>query len=400
MGISKTITNFLRKAPSGNSAAESDQKPALRIVIAGGGTGGHLFPGLAIAEAFMQQAPKTRVMFVTSGKKIEETVLAGTPYEKKLISVEGIKGKHIFSKLGAMTRLPKGLTDSIKLLLEFKADVVIGMGAYSAGPVIAAAWLLRVHRVICEQNSIPGLTNRLLSGLAERIYVSFPDTGFKSSCKEKISFTGNPVRSEILASAGKSADGDLMQEAPERLFNVLILGGSQGAHSINMAAIDSVVYLQDPGKYRFVHQTGIRDEDEVRKVYQQMKIAADVAPFFGNMADRYREADLVICRSGATTVAELTVAGKAAVLIPFPYATEDHQMLNARALAEKGAAEMIQEKDLNGNILAKRIEYYSERPEVTGRMKQKIRELSHPDAARRIAEDIYRLINTGGRKSA
>ena len=394
MGISKTI-----KMTHGRSGSHGKQdRPVaapdseLRIIIAGGGTGGHLFPGIAIAEVFMQRQPETRVLFITSGKKIEETVLAKTRFEKQLISVEGIKGKGIFTKLVSLGRLPKGLVEALWVLRQYKPDVVIGMGAYSAGPVIAAAWMLRIHRVIHEQNSIPGLTNRLLAGMAEKIYVSFPHTGFKSSADHKIDFTGNPVRNDILAAAEAGEPEDITAQDLKARFNILILGGSQGAHRINMAVIDSVTYLKNTERFRFVHQTGTRDAEEVTKVYRQMKIESEVAPFFNDMAERYREADLVICRSGATTVAELTVTGKVAVFIPFPFATDDHQVVNARALVEDGAAEMILEKDLTGKLLSEKIEYYVRHPEVMTKMKQKIRKFGHPDAARKIADDIYTMI--------
>ncbi len=403
MGISETIksNSDITLTGSGKRTESPDQafSPVLRIVIAGGGTGGHLFPGIAIAEMFMKRQPATRVLFVTSGKRIEETVLAKTMFEKKLISVEGIKGKGIFAKLASMCRLPKGMIDALRLLIGFKPDIVIGMGAYSAGPVIAGAWMLRIHRVIHEQNSIPGLTNRLLSGIAEKIYVSFPDTGFKSSVKHKIDFTGNPVRTEILAFEGMNAEREVNPEAQQQFFNILILGGSQGAHSINMAVIDSVTYLKNPGKFRFVHQAGIRDADEVRKVYQQLKVESVVAPFFEDMANRYREADLVICRSGATTVAELTVTGKAVVFIPFPFATDDHQVVNAQALVEDDAAEMILEKDLTGNLLAEKIAYYSKNSEIKEKMEARIQKFGHPDAAQRIVDDIYRIIKSKSHKT-
>lgn len=260
MCLSETINN--NRSPAGSLAGSGikDQLPPvvfpeLRILIAGGGTGGHLFPGIAIAEVFMKRQPATRVLFVTSGKKIEETVLAETVFEKKLISVQGIKGKGLFAKLASLCRLPKGMIDALRLLIGFKPHIVIGMGAYSAGPVIAGAWMLRIHRVIHEQNSIPGLTNRLLSGLVEKIYVSFPDTGFKSSVSHKIDFTGNPVRHEILHATGKESSSQKVLPDENPLFNVLILGGSQGAHSINMAVLDSIMYLKEPEKFRFVHQT-------------------------------------------------------------------------------------------------------------------------------------------------
>ncbi|MDA3898157.1 MAG: undecaprenyldiphospho-muramoylpentapeptide beta-N-acetylglucosaminyltransferase [Desulfobacteraceae bacterium] len=393
MCLSKTInSNFQNPEPK--------VFPELRILIAGGGTGGHLFPGIAIAEVFMKRQPATRVLFVTSGKKIEETVLAKTLFEKKLISVQGIKGKGLMAKLASLCRLPKGMIDALRLLIGFKPHVVIGMGAYSAGPVIAGAWMLRIHRVIHEQNSIPGLTNRLLSGLVEKIYVSFPNTGFKQTVSHKIDFTGNPVRNEIVQAIENEQNGQNVQADETDVYNILVLGGSQGAHSINMAVLDSIMYLQNPAKFRFVHQTGTMDADEVTKVYQQLKVEAVVAPFFNNMADCYKKADLVICRSGATTVAELTVTGKAAIFIPFPYATDDHQVVNARALVEDGAAEMILEKNLTGQKLAGKMTFYAEKPEVKKRMESKIRKFGHPDAAERIADDIYRIIKNKKHKSA
>ena len=396
MGITETIknssaTDFGKKTESPDTVSYPD----LRIVIAGGGTGGHLFPGIAIAEVFMKRHPATHVLFVTSGKKIEETVLAKTLFEKKLISVEGIKGKGIFAKLISLCRLPKGMIDALSLLIGYKPNLVIGMGAYSAGPVIAGAWMLRIHRVIHEQNSIPGLTNKLLSTMAEKIYVSFPDTGFKSSVRHKIDFFGNPVRNEIIRASEINQNSHNRLQNEKQLFNVLILGGSQGANSINMAVLDSLPYLKNPDTFRFVHQTGIKDADAVSNVYQQHQIVSDVAPFFNDMADRYREADIVICRSGATTVAELTVTGKAVVFIPFPFATDNHQVVNAQALVDSGAAEMIFEKDLTGKTLAERIVFYSENPEVKGKMESKIRKFGRPDAAERIVDDIYRMIQAG-----
>jgi len=408
MGISETIKNNSDGAVmtgSGNKAERLNTSdtafyPGLRIVIAGGGTGGHLFPGIAIADVFMKRQPATRVVFVTSGKKIEETVLGKTVFEKKRISVEGIKGKRIFAKLMSLCRLPKGLLDALSLLIGYKPDIVIGMGAYAAGPVIAGAWMLRIHRVIHEQNSIPGLTNRLLSSIAEKIYVSFPDTVFKSSVKHKIDFTGNPVRNEIVQVSGWNHASHQGVPPEKRLFNVLILGGSQGAHRINMAVLDSLQYLKNSGPFRFVHQTGVKDADAVGNVYQQHQVVFDAAPFFNDMADRYREADLVICRSGATTVAELTVIGKAVVFIPFPFATDDHQVVNASALVDGGAAEMIFEKDLTGKVLAERIMYYAEKRVARGKMESRIRQFGRPDAAERIVDDIYRMIQTGKRKTA
>jgi UDP-N-acetylglucosamine--N-acetylmuramyl-(pentapeptide) pyrophosphoryl-undecaprenol N-acetylglucosamine transferase len=270
--------------------------------------------------------------------------------------------------------------------------MVIGMGAYSAGPVVVAAWVCGIHRVICEQNSLPGLTNRLLAKFAERIYVSFPDTGFKDACQPKIRFTGNPVRRAIFRADAPTDKRENFLDRENSVFTVLILGGSQGAHGINVAVLDSVMYLDHPEKFRFVHQSGLGDQEEVRKVYLQMRIDATVAAFFEDMAALYQAADLVICRSGATTVAELTIAGKAVIFIPFPHAADNHQVSNAQALVADGAADMIEEADLSGELLARRIAYYAENPEIRREMGEKMKKFSHPDAARRIVDDIYGIL--------
>ncbi|MFZ2634683.1 MAG: undecaprenyldiphospho-muramoylpentapeptide beta-N-acetylglucosaminyltransferase [Desulfosalsimonadaceae bacterium] len=381
MGITETMKN-------GSSPVR-----ALKVVIAGGGTGGHLFPGIAIAEAFVKRQGNTEILFVTSGKKIEETVLANTPYAKKRISAEGIKGKSMFAKLSSMMKLPKGLMDSLKLLAAFKPDVVIGMGAYSAGPVVLGAWMMRIPRVICEQNSIPGLTNRMLAGLSRRIYVSFPGTGFNAP--DKVYFTGNPVREAILQVIQKDSPVSQDKKQKNPGFTILVSGGSQGAHRVNMAMLEAMNCLKDPGRYTVVHQTGVTDADMVRDAYQQKKIRHEVAPFFEDMAAKYREADLVICRSGATTVAELTAAGRPAVFIPFPFAADNHQVFNAKALVDGGAAEMILEEDLTGEHLAERIEYYAGHPDALKIAGEKIRQFSKPDAADKIVDDICRMINSG-----
>jgi UDP-N-acetylglucosamine--N-acetylmuramyl-(pentapeptide) pyrophosphoryl-undecaprenol N-acetylglucosamine transferase len=392
MGISKAIT---KTSVLKNREASAGDNIALRIVFAGGGTGGHLFPGIAIAEAFMRRQPKTRILFVSSGKKIEETVLAKTGFEKKQITIEGIKGKRFSTKMLSLMKLPRGLIESICLIIRFQPDVVIGMGAYSAGPVVVSAWMLRVFRVIHEQNSIPGITNRLLADFANRIYVSFADTQIKARA-EKIVFTGNPVRKEILDAIQKSRDTGVKTKNNNRKFDVLILGGSQGAQSINMAVVDALKYLKNPGKYRFTHQTGAQDVDHVQKAYSESNMEFVVAAFFEDMATRYQNADLVICRSGATTVAELAIAGSAVIFIPFPFATDNHQVVNTRALVENGAAEIILEEELSGLILSDKIQYYAGHPDILEERKARMRQFGKPDAAERIVDDIYRIIGSKG----
>jgi len=357
----------------------------MRIVIAGGGTGGHLFPGIAIAQAFSERNPQTAVLFVGTGKPFETSALARAGFAHQTIVSEGIKRRKWWQQALAVFKLPRGIAASLRILWKFKPDLVVGVGGYSAGPVAAAAWLLRIPIVVQEQNVLPGITNRMLAPLADRIYVSFPKSAayFK---KEKVRVTGNPVRREILQAAGDDA-----ADGRPRPFTVLIVGGSQGAHRINLSVVEALVHLKEPDRYRFIHQTGAQDQDPVGDGYRKMGISAHAAPFFNDMAVHLRGADLVICRAGATTVAEITAVGKPAIFIPFPHAADNHQVLNAQDLTIAGAAEMILEKDLTGALLAQRIAYYADHRQVLGQMAQAARALGSPDAAARIVDDCYAL---------
>lgn len=361
------------------------------VVIAGGGTGGHLFPGIAVAEEFRRRNPVCRIVFVSSGRPLEERVLSASGFEKAVIPVEGIKSRGPMAKLKSLAMLPLGFARAVMLLLRIRPDVVVGMGGYSAGPVVLGAWMLRYRRVICEQNRQPGMTNRILARFAQRVYVSFPDS-FDNVPAEKKMLTGNPVRRRILEALSAPENGCPAKQASSDRFNVLILGGSQGAHGLNLAVIRAMDDLADKENYHFIHQSGTADADAVAAAYREKGFSAVVAPFFEDMAGLYRGADLVICRAGATTVAEIAVAGKAAVFVPFPYAADDHQMFNALHLVEAGAAEMILEKDLSGCDLAGRIAFYRRNPGKLTAMQAAMKGFGRPDAAEKIIDDISRLI--------
>lgn len=360
----------------------------MRVVFAGGGTGGHLFPGIAVAREFESKCPGTRILFVSSGRPIEEKVLAKTGFETAMIRVEGIKGKSLWSKLKSAMILPRGVMGAIALLLRFKPDVVMGLGGYSAGPLILAAWMLRIPRAICEQNQLPGVTNKILSHFSDRVYVAYKDTDLNAPMG-KIRVFGNPVRKEIIK---ELMENEKSAQDKNQGYTVLILGGSQGAHGLNMAVVNALGHLSHPDKFRFIHQSGTADEPVVAKAYDEKKIAHTTAAFFDDMASLYLQADLVICRSGATTIAEVTIAGCAVIFVPFPHAADNHQVFNAKPLVEEGAAEMILESDLSGRSLSERIEFYANHPDVCAKMKEKIRMFGNPDAASRIVEDIYQLL--------
>jgi UDP-N-acetylglucosamine--N-acetylmuramyl-(pentapeptide) pyrophosphoryl-undecaprenol N-acetylglucosamine transferase len=368
-----------------NNISNISQKEALRIVIAGGGTGGHLFPGLAIAQEFVTRNNSNRVVFVSTGNPLERSVLSQTDFKLKTITAEGIKGRGLWNQAKSAVKIPKGMIESIRILKDYKPDLIIGLGSYSAGPVMLSAWLLGTKMALHEQNILPGITNRILSRFADRIYVSFKDTKTRFD-PDKTRLTGNPVRRELLNQrANDEASGS-------KSFCVLIIGGSQGAHSINMTVIEALSHLTKKESLYFVHQTGTADEQIVKEAYRRLDIPATVQSFFRQMAPLYKQADLIICRAGATTVAEVTALGKAVIFIPFPFAADDHQALNADTLAREGAAEMILEKDLNARVLSQKIEYYASHPQALSAMATKAAQLGHPDAAKRIVDDCCELI--------
>ena len=373
-----------------NSSGPSLDRP-LRIIVAGGGTGGHLFPGIAIAQEFAARNSATKIIFVSTGNPLEKSVLAGTDFELQCITAAGIKGRGIGHQLLSALKIPKGILESMRILKDFSPDLAIGLGSYSAGPVIIAAWLRRVPIVIQEQNILPGITNRILSRFASRIYISFENT--KSNLdSRKVRWTGNPVRRDLLEYSARHAV-EKNDDTGNGFFNVLIIGGSQGAHRINMAVIEALQHLKDKEHLHFIHQTGEADEQQVNQAYRRSNIRCTVQSFFDNMAELYSRADLLICRAGATTVAEITALGKAVIFIPFPYAADNHQVLNAGSLSDEGAAEMIIEQDLSGEILSAKISYYATHREALNEMAAKARRFGNPDAARHIVDDCYRLIS-------
>jgi UDP-N-acetylglucosamine--N-acetylmuramyl-(pentapeptide) pyrophosphoryl-undecaprenol N-acetylglucosamine transferase len=375
----------------GNDISSISESKALRIVIAGGGTGGHLFPGLAIAQEFMTRNERNTVLFISTGNPLERSVLNETDFRLETIAAEGIKGRGIWNQVKSALKIPRGIVEAARILNRYQPDLTVGLGSYSAGPVVVSAWLMRTKIVLHEQNILPGITNRILARFADRIYVSFDDTK-KRFDPQKIRLTGNPVRKELLnhhRANGNEAVADSTS------FCVLIIGGSQGAHRINMAVVEALSHLAQKERLYFIHQTGAADEQTVNAAYQRLGIAARVQSFFRHMAPLYKRADLIICRAGATTVAEVTALGKAVVFIPFPFAADNHQALNADTLARDGAAEMILEKDLNAGDLAQKIEYYASHPQALEAMAAKAGQLGHPAAAKAIVDDCYSLLGFG-----
>jgi len=357
----------------------------MRFVIAGGGTGGHLFPGIAVAEAFVEREMGNEVLFIGTKKGIETKVLRGGKFPLRTIQAKPLKGRSLLGKLKAIWSIPMAIKEAYLILKNFQPQLVLGVGGYASGPALIAAFLLGVKRAIHEQNVIPGMTNRILKWFSQRIFVSFEETK-RYFPDEKMIVTGNPIRREIFKGVEKRK-GDR--------FTLLIFGGSAGAHRINKAMMEALELLQEIKSFlRFFHQTGREDMDWVSKGYRERGFEALVRPFFDDMATHYQLSDLVVCRSGASTVAELAVCGKAAIFIPYPYAAHNHQLINAQKLVDLGAAQMIRDEELNGPLLGQTIRHLYNHPEELTRMEEAIRQVGRPRAAQEIVEHCYALIGS------
>ena len=362
----------------------------MRIIIAGGGTGGHLFPGISIAEAFKIREERNEILFVGSRRGIEEGLIPKMGYDLRTISVSGVRGKPLTRKLISLWTIPLGIAASLRINKEFRPDFVIGVGGYASGPVVLAAYLMGIKRAIQEQNAIPGSTNRLLGKLSDTIFISFEES--KSYFPQgKTILTGNPVRRELLQGFENTRNGDE--------FNLLIFGGSQGAHRINEKMVEALDWLEGVrDTLRIIHQTGEDDLEFVSQNYQRRGFHASAKAFIEDMATCYRDAHLVICRSGATTVSELTACRRASILIPYPHAIHNHQTLNAKALIKAGAARMISNSDLTGKLLADTILHlYRHRDEISA-MEKQAGNLAQPNAADLIVDWCYKLVALRGQQ--
>ena len=357
----------------------------MRIVIAGGGTGGHLFPGIAIAEEFLKRDDKTQIIFIGTQRGIESRLLGQLGYELKEIDIEGVKGRGIKALMKVVYQIPKSLWQSRRILKQFRPDMVMGVGGYASGPAVLAAYFMGIPTAVAEQNAIPGATNKILGNFADKIFVTYEQTRtfFPPA---KVIFSGNPVRASFAAPSSRTKK--------ERAYRqLLIFGGSQGAEAINKSVMDMLPQLEVmKDKVRILHQTGQRQLEEVKMAYKQFGIQAAVTPFILGMAEAYADADLIICRAGATSLAEITAAGKAAVLIPYPWAANDHQLKNAQALEAEGAAAVIPERELSGAKLFAVVENLLRDEKKIRRMEENSLRISKIDAAATIVEACVKLM--------
>ena len=357
----------------------------MKVIIAGGGTGGHLFPGIAVAREIQRRHRGSSILFVGAEQGIEAKLVPKEGFQLRTLPLGGIKGVGAVRQVGNLMSMVSGIFKARGILRDFKPDAVIGVGGYASFPMLTAATLAHYPRLIMEQNSIPGLANRVLGKWVD--FAAVTDARTKSYFGDRAIVTGNPVRPEFKSIGLK---------AHEPPYTILIFGGSQGAQSINRAVIGALESLSDSKNHlRFVHQTGERQLDEVKRAYAGKGFQADVRTFFNSFHEQFAMADLIISRSGATTVAEIKAAGRAAILIPFPFATDDHQMKNARAMEEEKAAVVISNSELNGQRLADAILEFTRHPERLKEIETNARRIAILDAEERIVDLLERAI---GRK--
>jgi UDP-N-acetylglucosamine--N-acetylmuramyl-(pentapeptide) pyrophosphoryl-undecaprenol N-acetylglucosamine transferase len=355
----------------------------VRVVVAGGGTGGHLFPGLAVAAEIRKRREKARVLFVTGTKKMEAEIIKGSGFEQTAITVEGMKGRG-WRAAPVLLKLPWSFFQCLRIMREFKPHLVFGVGGYSSGPVCLSAKALGIPSAIHEQNSYPGITNRLLCRVVDRVFISFEESRQHFS-GGSLTLTGNPIRETLL----EARPG----ERKDPRFTVLAVGGSQGARTVNDALVDALVILKARGRdIRVIHQTGQGDYERVLARYREKGLAGEVTAFIQDMAEAYGQADLVVSRAGAGAVFELAALGKPSLLIPYPFAANRHQETNAEALVKAGGAEMKLQEALSGETLADAFVSYMEHPESLQAMASSAGKAAMPGAAKEIAALLLEMV--------
>jgi UDP-N-acetylglucosamine--N-acetylmuramyl-(pentapeptide) pyrophosphoryl-undecaprenol N-acetylglucosamine transferase len=356
----------------------------MRLLVAGGGTGGHLFPGIAVAEEVVRRGGQ--VMFVGTSRGLEARAVPAAGYPLELLEVSGLKRMSLGATIRSLYRLPKAFLRSYSILRRFRPDVVLGVGGYASGPMVLAAALLGYPSAIQEQNSVPGITNKILSRLVRVVMVAFAEAS-KAFPAAKIESTGNPVRAKLVAALTSGSE-------PTQQERILVVGGSQGARAVNDLVMAAVELLAKEGHLpAIVHQTGPSDLDRCSERYRSMGVAdlVEARAFIDDMASAYQQSSLVVGRAGALTLAELAMAGRPAVLIPLPTAADDHQNKNAAHFAQAGAAIVLDQKTATGAQLAELLGTLSADPARRQTMAAAMRTLARPQAAQDIVDRLEKL---------
>ncbi|HEX8707173.1 MAG TPA: undecaprenyldiphospho-muramoylpentapeptide beta-N-acetylglucosaminyltransferase [Pyrinomonadaceae bacterium] len=360
---------------------------AMRVLIAAGGTGGHIYPGIAVAKEVMRRDASSEVRFVGTARGLETRLVPQSGFQLALIESAGLKNVGMGARLRGLWLLPKSFFAARRLIRQFRPDIVIGAGGYVSGPVLLTAALMKVPTLVMESNALPGFTNRQLARFVDRAAVTFETS--RPYFRGKAVVTGNPVRREFFDIRPKERDANR--------FSLLIFGGSQGARAINEAMVAALPHLApEQGVLSITHQTGEADYEKVRAGYLDAGWGeqADVRPYIDDMVARFASSDLIICRAGATTSAELVAAGKAAIMIPFPQAADDHQRKNAEALQAGGAARMVLQQELTGERLAAEIAALVRSPAELTKMEEASRKLARGDAAQTTVDLMQELVKS------
>jgi len=370
---------------------------AFKLLISGGGTGGHLFPAIAAAQELRARLPDSEVLFLGAGRKIDTLGLTSHGFTGAAIESFGFKGEGWAGKCKAVAAVPKSIAQAMFHIRSFRPDVVLGVGGYVTGPVLTAARLSGIATVIHEQNSVPGLANRMLGQLVMRVCLSLPESKRYFPAKKCV-LTGNPVRESIVSLASAARADDAIPPRP----TLLVLGGSQGAHALNQLVAEAFCQTakDELAAIRLIHQTGAADEEMVKKRYAEAGVEAEVAAFFADMAAIYRRADFCLSRAGATTLAELAVVGLPAILVPYPYAADNHQERNADHYVQGGGAWMFRQEELTAASIAERIVALAGDAARRWAMARSMRGLARPEAAKKIVDICLQGAGKAAERSA
>jgi UDP-N-acetylglucosamine--N-acetylmuramyl-(pentapeptide) pyrophosphoryl-undecaprenol N-acetylglucosamine transferase len=383
-----TPTNAGRLDAGKGAASPAGEVRSLRVLMVAGGTGGHIFPALAVAEELRERAkhrdpngPGCDILFLGTGRGLETRVIPAAGFPLRTIAAAGLKGIGGWQRLRNLLVLPRSAIETALIIGKFQPDVVVGIGGYLAGPAMLEAALKDIPTLLIEPNAVPGFTNRVLAPVVRLAAVAFVETA--SFYRAKGRLTGHAVRKEFSSVPAK-------EHVPP--YTVLILGGSQGSAAINDCVVRSLPRLaNDAPRLTFIHQTGDRDYNAVRQAYQERGLTAEVQAFIENVPQAFARADLVVSRAGANAVAELAAAGKAALLIPFPGATDQHQLENAKAMERAGAARILRQVELTPDRLVRELWDLLAHPDRLTEMEQAARRLARPDAAQQIADLVEQL---------
>lgn len=355
-------------------------KLASRVLFAGGGTGGHVYMAIAVARELKRRDPSVEILFAGTAEGLESRIVPEQGYLLRTIRIGGLKNVGVKRLVTTILQMPGALLASLRIVREFSPSTVVGVGGFSSGPLVAAARLTGVPALLIEPNAHPGFANRLLARFCQAAAVAFDESAAWFGRKAHV--TGVPIRQEFFSVE--------TIPSPDSRLRVLIFGGSRGSHPINMAVLESLPYLAE-APLSLVHQTGPADFAAVKEAYRKHAVDAEICDYIHNMPQAFSKADVVLSRAGASTIGEITAAGKPAILIPFPQAADDHQTKNAEALARRNAAILLHQKDVTGQGLADRILDLQQNPQRLAEMSGASRTLAHPGATQKIVSLLEEL---------